>query len=126
MSNEEAKKTLDYLANRCGYYRIALNYIVGMLKWRPYVRSMAGTYDILYSWSEDNGCRYISIIGSGHSYAECLMTMLKETSKGCDIKINNWLNCLNFPNDMRDKVFLKRGMTEDMLLIEMDLESLRD
>ena len=121
MSNEEAKKILDYLASKCRYHSIELNYTDRELKWLPYVRNMTGQYSMLYSLLEDGTFRYISIVGSNHSYAECLKTMLRETSKGCDIRIDNFLY---FSNDEWDTVFLRRGMTEDMLQIEIDLANL--
>lgn len=120
MSNEEAKKTLDYLANRCGYHSIELNYTDRELKWLPYVRDMTGQYNMLYSWLEDGAFRYISIVGSNHLYAECLKTMLRETSKGCNIRIDNSIDFLS------DKVFLRRGMTEDMLQIKIDLRNVKN
>ena len=124
MSNEDAKKILDSIAKRCGYTSVELNYYTsGKLKWHPYVHNTAGQCNMLYSQSKDGACRYISIIGSGHSYAECLKTMLRETSKGCDIRIDNFLD---FSSDEWDKVFLRRGMTEDMLQIEIDLRSVKN
>lgn len=123
MSNEEAKKILDSITKRCGYHNIELNYTDKELKWLPYVRNMTGQYSMLYSRLEDGTFRYISIVGSNHLYAECLKIMLRETSKGCDIRIDNFLD---FSSDEWDKVFLRRGITEDMLQIEIDLRSVEN
>lgn len=118
--NSRAKKILDIVAKRCGHKSVELLYAAGALKWHPYVRTQTNQHSLLYSQKEDQ-CKYIGIIGSSHSYAECLNTMLKETSNGYDIKIDS----LNFEfGDNDEDVFLRRGMTEDMLLIEMDLDSL--
>ena len=119
MSNEEAKKILDSLAKKCGYVAIELKYANGALKWHAYAKTWTNNYSILY---EDNGahCKCINVIGSGHSYAECLKHILESTSNGSDIKIDN----LNLPFGENDEVLLKKGMTEDMLLIENDLFNL--
>ena len=118
MDNEEAKKILDILARKCGYKSVELKYAHGALNWHAYVQTQIGQYSILFMQKEQY-CKCISVIGSGHSYAECLKNILEATSSGHDVKIDN----LNFHMYESDEVFLKKGMTEEMLKIEIDLEN---
>lgn len=112
IDNSKAKNILDFLAKRCGYDCVSLKYGNGAMKWNAYVCKEKCCLNLIVQKGSLH--RYLSVIGSSRSYAECMKNMLEATSNGYDILVDDFYE--------ERELFLKNGMTEEMILIEMNLE----